>query len=150
MHLVCTSKYLYRDSEKLDARIQTMDNQADRFVTNEKKDLILDSYLKWRISDFSRYYLATGGGDVSQAEVLLKRKFSDRLRSEIGRLNVRDIVTDSRGRLTSDVRNALNTGSVGDEAATTEADDAIALLQPELSRKPVANSLRLTRTAWRP
>lgn len=41
----------------LDARIQTMDNQADRFVTSEKKDLIVDSYLKWRISDFSRYYL---------------------------------------------------------------------------------------------
>lgn len=68
----------------LDARIQTMDNQADRFVTKEKKDLIVDSYIKWRISDFSRYYLATGGGDISQAEVLLKRKFSDRLRSEIG------------------------------------------------------------------
>ena len=59
-----------------------MDNQADRFVTKEKKDLIVDSYIKWRISDFSRYYLATGGGDISQAEVLLKRKFSDRLRSE--------------------------------------------------------------------
>ncbi|HDI5139622.1 TPA: protease modulator HflC, partial [Salmonella enterica subsp. enterica serovar Paratyphi C] len=38
----------------LDARIQTMDNQADRFVTKEKKDLIVDSYIKWRISDFSR------------------------------------------------------------------------------------------------
>lgn len=73
----------------LDARIQTMDNRADRFVTKEKKDLIVDSYIKWRISDFSRYYLATGGGDISQAEVLLKRKFSDRLRSEIGRLDVK-------------------------------------------------------------
>ncbi|WP_249440553.1 protease modulator HflC, partial [Escherichia coli] len=91
----------------LDARIQTMDNQADRFVTKEKKDLIVDSYIKWRISDFSRYYLATGGGDISQAEVLLKRKFSDRLRSEIGRLDVKDIVTDSRGRLTLEVRDAL-------------------------------------------
>ncbi|ASV33749.1 protease modulator HflC [Candidatus Williamhamiltonella defendens] len=110
----------------LDARIQTMDNQADRFVTKEKKDLIVDSYLKWRISDFSRYYLATGGGDVSQAEVLLKRKFSDRLRSEIGRLDVKDIVTDSRGKLTSDVRHALNTGTTDDETAKTSADDAIA------------------------
>lgn len=108
----------------LDARIQTMDNQADRFVTREKKDLIVDSYLKWRISDFSRYYLATGGGDVSQAEVLLKRKFNDRLRSEIGRLEVRDIVTDSRGRLMADVRDALNTGTT-DEAGS-DADDAIA------------------------
>ena len=112
----------------LDARIQTMDNQADRFVTKEKKDLIVDSYIKWRISDFSRYYLATGGGDVSQAEVLLKRKFSDRLRSEIGRLDVKDIVTDSRGRLTSEVRDALNSGSAGteDEVVTPAADDAIA------------------------
>ena len=99
----------------LDARIQTMDNQADRFVTKEKKDLIVDSYIKWRISDFSRYYLATGGGDISQAEVLLKRKFSDRLRSEIGRLDVKDIVTDSRGRLTLEVRDALNSGSAGTE-----------------------------------
>lgn len=71
---------------------------------------------------------ATGGGDVSQAEVLLKRKFSDRLRSEIGRLDVKDIVTDSRGRLTLEVRDALNSGSAGteDEVATPAADSAIA------------------------
>ncbi len=122
--------------KNLDARIQTMDNQADRFVTSEKKDLIVDSYLKWRISDFSRYY-----GDRRwrrlQAEVLLKRKFSDRLRSEIGRLDVKDIVTDSRGKLMSDVRDALNTGTVGDgeEVATTEADDAIASAAARVERE---------------
>lgn len=109
----------------LDARIQTLDNQADRFVTREKKDLIVDSYIKWRISDFSRYYLATGGGEISRAELLLKRKFSDRLRSEIGRLDVKDIVTDSRGRLTTDVRDALNKGSAGIESEDLEK------LQPE-------------------
>ena len=121
----------------LDARIQTMDNQADRFVTKEKKDLIVDSYIKWRISDFSRYYLATGGGDVSQAEVLLKRKFSDRLRSEMGRLDVKDIVTDSRGRLTTDVRDALNTGTAGgdDEVATPAADNAIASAAARVERE---------------
>lgn len=113
--------------KNLDARIQTMNNQADRFVTSEKKDLIVDSYLKWRISDFSRYYLATGGGDVSQAEILLKRKFSDRLRSEIGRLDVKEIVTDSRGKLMSEVRAALNAGTVGDdeEVNITDTDDDI-------------------------
>ncbi|PXV72465.1 MULTISPECIES: protease modulator HflC [Pantoea] len=121
----------------LDARIQTMDNQADRFVTKEKKDLIVDSYIKWRISDFSRYYLATGGGDVSQAEVLLKRKFSDRLRSEMGRLDVKDIVTDSRGRLTTDVRDALNTGTAGgdDDVSTPAADDAIASAAARVERE---------------
>ncbi|BAC24332.1 hflC [Wigglesworthia glossinidia endosymbiont of Glossina brevipalpis] len=99
----------------LDAKIQTMENQADRFVTMEKKDLIIDSYIKWKIIDFSRYYLATGGGDVSQGEVLLKRKFSDRLRSELGKLDVKGIVTDSRNRLMSDVRSALNNGTSGNE-----------------------------------
>ena len=118
----------------LDARIQTMDNQADRFVTKEKKDLIVDSYIKWRISDFSRYYLATGGGDVSQAEVLLKRKFSDRLRSEIGRLDIKDIVTDSCGKLMEDVRDALNTGTV-DDAAASDADDAIASAAARVERE---------------
>lgn len=120
---------LIESVKKLDARIQTAENQEDRFVTKEKKDLIVDSYIKWRISDFSRYYLATGGGDISQAEILLKRKFNDRLRSEIGRLDVRDIVTDSRGRLTEEVRDALNSGTVGnkeDDAATSAADVAIA------------------------
>ncbi|AGC03369.1 hflC protein [Candidatus Blochmanniella chromaiodes str. 640] len=101
----------------LDSRIQTMDNQADRFVTMEKKDLIIDSYVKWRISDLSRYYLATGGGDISQAEVLIKRKFSDRLRSELGRLNVQGIVTDSRNKLMTDVRASLNHGTSGEEAS---------------------------------
>lgn len=127
--------------KSLDARIQTMDNQADRFVTREKKDLIVDSYIKWRISDFSRYYLATGGGDISQAEVLLKRKFSDRLRSEMGRLDVKDIVTDSRGRLTTDVRDALNNGTAGsdDEVSTPAADDAIASAAARVERETTGN-----------
>ncbi|MCR3756002.1 MAG: regulator of FtsH protease [Sodalis sp. Psp] len=114
--------------KNLDERIQTMENQADRFVTLEKKDLIVDSYIKWRISDFSRYYLTTGGGDVSQAEVLLKRKFSDRLRSELGRLDVKGIVTDSRNQLMTDVREALNNGTSSDDekAQITASDNAIA------------------------
>ena len=69
------------DVRKLDARIQTLDGQADRFVTSEKKDLIIDSYVKWRIEDFSKYYLATGGGSNIQAESLLKRKINNGLRS---------------------------------------------------------------------
>ena len=39
----------------LDARLQTLDGQADRFVTVEKKDLLVDSYVKWRINDFGRF-----------------------------------------------------------------------------------------------
>ncbi|MBC8952186.1 protease modulator HflC [Xenorhabdus sp. PB62.4] len=119
----------------LDARIQTMDIKADRFLTSENKDLIVDSYLKWRINDFSRYYLATGNGEISQAELLLKRKFSDRLRSEIGRLDVRGIVTDSRGRLTTDVRDALNLGTSDDDTADNEIASAAARVAKETKGK---------------
>lgn len=81
---------------KLDARIQTMDAQADRFVTSEKKDLIIDSYVKWRIEDFAKFFLATGGGNRVQAESLLKRKINNGLRSEIGGRSIKDIVSGER------------------------------------------------------
>ena len=55
-------KVPFMDSLKvLDARIQTLDGKEDRFVTVEKKDLLVDSYVKWRISDFGQFYTSTGG-----------------------------------------------------------------------------------------
>ncbi len=90
------------DVRKLDARIQTLDGQADRFVTSEKKDLIIDSYVKWRIEDFSKFYLATGGGSRIQAESLLKRKINNGLRSEIGARTITDIVSGQRTEVMED------------------------------------------------
>ena len=90
------------DVRKLDARIQTLDGQADRFVTSEKKDLIIDSYVKWRIEDFSKFYLATGGGSTIQAESLLKRKINNGLRSEIGARTITDIVSGQRTEVMED------------------------------------------------
>ncbi|MCV2528569.1 MAG: protease modulator HflC [Candidatus Lightella neohaematopini] len=99
------------DVKVIDTRINTTENQADRFVTMEKKDLIIDSYIKWRVNNISRYYLSTGG-NITQAEILIKRKFSDRLRSELGKLDVRSIVTDFRNKLMNDVKNSLNYGII--------------------------------------
>ena len=90
------------DVRKLDARIQTLDGQADRFVTSEKKDLIIDSYVKWRIEDFAKFYLATGGGSRAQAESLLKRKINNGLRSEIGSRAIKDIVSGERTEVMED------------------------------------------------
>ncbi|HDR1130159.1 TPA: protease modulator HflC [Pasteurella multocida] len=104
-------KIPFIDSIKiLDARIRTLDGQADRFVTVEKKDLLVDSYVKWRISDFGRFYTATGGGDYAQASNLLRRKVNDRLRSETGSRTIKDIVSGTRGELMEGARKALNTG----------------------------------------
>ncbi len=77
----------------LDARIQTLSSRADRFVTAEKKDLIIDSYVKWRISDPSTFYLTTAGGNIMQAEELLRRRINNSLRSQIGRLTIHEIVS---------------------------------------------------------
>lgn len=104
-------KIPFIDSMKvLDARIRTLDGAADRFVTVEKKDLLVDSYVKWRISDFGRFFTATGGGDYTQAASLLRRKVNDRLRSEVGSRTIKDIVSGTRGELMVGARKALNTG----------------------------------------
>lgn len=95
----------------LDARIQTLDGTADRFVTVEKKDLLVDSYVKWKVSNFGRFYTATGGGDYRQAANLLRRKVNDRLRSEIGSRTIQDIVSGTRGELMAGAKKALNTGA---------------------------------------
>lgn len=83
---------------KLDARIQTLDDAPDRFVTSEKKDLIVDSYVKWRIKDFAKYYLATGGFR-DQAEALLKQKVNNGLRTEFGTRTIAEIVSGERSEL---------------------------------------------------
>ncbi len=82
----------------LDARIQTLDDEPDRFVTIEQKDLIVNSFIKWRISDFAAYYLATGGNKL-QAERLLKQKVNNGLRSEFGNRTIKEIVSGEREEL---------------------------------------------------
>lgn len=77
----------------LDARIQTLSANADRFVTAEKKDLIIDSYVKWKIKDPATYYLTTAGGNKMQAEELLRRRITNSLRSQIGKLTIHEIVS---------------------------------------------------------
>lgn len=83
----------------LDARVQTLDDAPDRFVTSEKKDLIVDSYVKWRINDFAKFYLATRGGVREQAEALLKQKVNNGLRSEFGTRTISEIVSGERSEL---------------------------------------------------
>lgn len=83
----------------MDARLQTLDGQPDRFITSEKKDLMVDSFVKWRILDFEKFYLATGGGNKSTAESLLQSKINNGLRSEFGSRTISEIVSGSRDEL---------------------------------------------------
>ena len=68
---------------RLDARIQTLDGAPDRFVTSEKKDLIVDSYVKWRINDFSAFYLRARGIDEKEARQMLMFAFAHEIIEKI-------------------------------------------------------------------
>jgi len=94
----------------LDARVQTLDDAPDRFVTSEKKDLIVDSYVKWKIKDFARYYLSTGGNKL-QAEALLKQKVNNGLRSEFGTRTISQIVSGERSALMNQAMEQAATSS---------------------------------------
>lgn len=80
---------------KLDARIQTLDEAPDRFVTSEKKDLMVDSFVKWHIVDFSTFFLRTSGS-VDNARALLKQKVNNGLRTEFGNRTIKEIVSGDR------------------------------------------------------
>ena len=95
----------------LDARIQTLDDSPDRFVTSGKKDLIVNSYVKWRIKDFARYYLSTNGGNKLQAEALLKQKVNNGLRTEFGSRTISQIVSGERTELMERAMEQASTSS---------------------------------------
>ena len=85
----------------IDARIQTLNSTADRFVTSEKKDLIIDSYVKWKIVDFAKFYTSTQG-DRLQAEERLRTSITNSLRSQIGNLTIKEIVSGKGGESASE------------------------------------------------
>lgn len=84
---------------KIDARIQTLDDAPDRFVTAEKKDVLVDSYVKWKIVDFSTFYVRTAGGNIENAKALLKQKVNNGLRTEFGSRTIKQIVSGDRDSL---------------------------------------------------
>ena len=91
---------LLESVRKFDARIQTLDEAPDRFVTSEKKDLMVDSFVKWRIVDFSTFYLRTSGS-IENAKALLKQKVNNGLRTEFGTRSIKEIVSGDRDDIMS-------------------------------------------------
>jgi len=78
-----------------DARIQTMDSRPERFLTAEKKNVIVDSFVKWRIGDVINFY-RTVGGDIDQANVRLDQIIKDAFRSEFSKRNIKQLISTDR------------------------------------------------------
>lgn len=130
---------------KLDARIQTLDEGPDRFVTSEKKDLMVDSFVKWRIVDFSTYYLRTSGS-VDNARALLKQKVNNGLRTEFGNRTIKDIVSGERSSI---MEQALASASSSREELGIEVVDVRikAINLPTEVSNSIYERMRAERTA---
>jgi len=81
---------------KFDGRIHTLDQRPERFLTIEKKDVIVDSYAKWRIANVAQYYRSTRGGNEARAGALLSERINTSLRDEFGKRTIKEVVSGER------------------------------------------------------
>ena len=81
--------------KKFDARILTMDSKPERFLTAEKKNVIVDTFVKWRIGDVKTFYTSVAG-DINQANIRLDQIVKDASRSEFGKREIKQLVSTDR------------------------------------------------------
>ena len=80
-------------------RIVTLDwVEPDRFITSEKKNVLVDSFVKWRIVDPAKYYVSVRG-DEAQAEARLSQVVNDGLRAEFGKRTIHDVISGERAKI---------------------------------------------------
>lgn len=91
----------------VDTRIQTMDGRPQEVMTNEKKALVVDTYVKWKVEDYAQFYLRTQN-DFNRAESLLERIVNTDLRAEVGLNSVKETISGERAQMMVNVRNSSN------------------------------------------
>jgi len=92
---------------KFDGRLLTLDSQSQRFLTLEKKAVIVDSYVKWRISSVEKYYTATSGDEFVAAR-LLSSRVDTGLRNQFGERSMHEVVSGERDELMTELTHNLN------------------------------------------
>ena len=92
---------------KFDARVLTVDAPAERFLTLEKKALIVDSFAKFQVQNVEKFYTATSG-DQRRAEELLKQRINNGLRNEMSRRSLYEVVSGERDELMESLVENLN------------------------------------------
>lgn len=84
--------------QKFERRVLTLDAEPARFLTLEKKNVIVDTFVKWRISDVASYY-KTMGGDERKAGDRLSKVINDGLRGEFGKRTIQDAISGERDEI---------------------------------------------------
>ncbi len=140
-----------------ESRILTMDSEEpERFITSEKKNVLVDLFVKWRIVDVKQYYVSVRG-DETLAQVRLAQTINSSMRDEFGNRTVHDVVSGERDMIMEIMRQKANVDArkIGVEVVDVrlkrvdlpqEVSESV-YRRMEAERKRVANELRSTGAA---
>ena len=140
-----------------DTRILTIDSaEPERFLTSEKKNVLVDLFVKWRIIDVRQYYVSVGG-DEARARTRLLQTINDSLRAEFGNRTVHEVVSGERDKIMELMRQRANddASKIGVQVLDVrmkrvdlpqEVSESV-YRRMEAERKRVANELRSTGSA---
>jgi membrane protease subunit HflC len=148
---------LVQNIRYFDTRILTLDPvEPERFITSEKKNVLVDYFVKWRIKDVEKYYVSFSG-DERRAVNRLAQTVNDGMRAEFGKRTVHDVVSGQRDDVMESLRKSadLDARRFGVEVLDvrikrvdlpTEVSESV-YRRMEAERKRVANELRSTGSA---
>lgn len=140
-----------------DSRILTLDApEPERIITAEKKNMLVDSFVKWRIVDVKQYYISVGG-DEARAQTRLMQTVNSAMREEFGKLTIHEVVSGKRDELMRVVQEKtdIDARKIGVEVLDVrlkrvdfpvEISDSV-YRRMDAERKRVANELRATGNA---
>ena len=148
---------LVQNVRYFDTRILTLDSaDPERFITSEKKNVLVDSFIKWRVIDARQFYVSVGG-DERRAEIRLNQTVNDGLRAEFGKRTINAVVSGSREEIMSIIRakadqdaRTIGVQVVDVRIKRVDLPEAVSenvYRRMEAERKQVANELRSTGAA---
>jgi len=140
-----------------DTRILTLDAAApERFITSEKKNVLVDSFIKWRVIDAKQFYVSVGG-DEARAAIRLNQTVNDGMRAEFGRRTVNEVVSGRRDEIMRTIQASADQDArkIGVQVVDVrikrvdlpETVSENVFRRMEAERKKVANELRSTGAA---
>jgi membrane protease subunit HflC len=148
---------LVQNVRYFDSRILTLDTaEPERFITSEKKNVLVDLFVKWRIIDVKQYYVSVRG-DEMLAQTRLSQTVNSSLRDEFGNRTVHDVVSGERDKIMEIMRQKADADArkIGVEVVDVrlkrvdlpqEVSESV-YRRMEAERKRVANELRSTGSA---
>ena len=100
-------KLPYRQVKRFDKRILSLESKPERFLTSEKKNVIVDWFVKWRIDDVTKFYTSVAG-DKAQANIRLDQITKDAMRNEFSKRTIRELVSQDRGQIQDALTKMVN------------------------------------------